>query len=76
MKEHLASDALLPCPFCGSGQTLVKPITYWTGMSSQTISVEVRHWCDEVIGIRGSGVVMRAKTEAEAIEKWNRRPPL
>lgn len=64
---------LLPCPFCGAGETIVKPQKYWTGMRSEVISVEVRHWCPEHTGVRGSGVTMRAKTEAEAIEKWNRR---
>lgn len=76
MTDSLTSDSLLPCPFCGAGQTLIKPNTYWTGMKSEVISVEVRHWCDETTGIRGSNVTMRAKTQAEAVEKWNRRPTL
>lgn len=74
--EQVTKGTLLPCPFCGAGQTLVEPRGYWTGMRSEIISVQVRHWCDETTGVGGSGVTMRAKTEAEAIEKWNRRPPL
>jgi hypothetical protein len=64
---------LLPCPFCGTGKTLVRPQKYWTGMRSEIISVEVQHWCEETTGVRGSHITMRAKTEAEAVGKWNRR---
>jgi hypothetical protein len=63
---------LLPCPFCAAGETIIAPRTYWTGMKSEIISVEVRHWCAET---GGSSIVMRGKTEDIAIEKWNRRPP-
>jgi hypothetical protein len=76
MNEPITKDALLPCPFCGAGQTLIEPRSYWTGMRSEIISVEVRHWCYETAGVGGSGVTMRAKTEVEAIEKWNRRTAL
>ena len=72
MSTHTRTD-LLPCPFCGAGETIVSPQTYWTGMRSQIISVEIRHWCPEQIGVRGSGATMRAKTEDEAVAKWNRR---
>lgn len=70
---HKRED-LLPCPFCAAGETLVDPKHYWTGMSSQVISVEVRHWCGpEETSVRGSSITMRAKTEEEAVAKWNRR---
>lgn len=74
--EQVPSDSLLPCPFCAGGETIIHHNTHWTGMRSVVISAEVRHWCPRETGIRGSSVVMRAKTEAEAIEAWNRRPPL
>lgn len=67
------SADLPPCPFCGAGETIIKPQTYWTGMRSEVISVEVRHWCEDPTGVRGSHVTMRAKTEAEAVAKWARR---
>jgi hypothetical protein len=67
------STSLLPCPFCSAGETMVKPNTHWTGMRSEIISVEVRHWCEETTGVRGSHITMRAKTEDEAVAKWNRR---
>lgn len=73
MSEQNTTDDLLPCPFCGAGTTIVQPNNYWTGMSSQVISVEIRHWCEKPTGIQGSGITMRAKTEEEARAKWNNR---
>lgn len=67
------SASLLPCPFCAAGETIIQPQHYWTGMSNKILSVEVRHWCKETTGVRGSHVTMRAKTEDEAVAKWNRR---
>lgn len=69
---HTRTD-LLPCPFCGAGETQVRENTHWTGMSSVIISVEVMHWCPRQTGVRGSGVQMRGKTEDEAVAAWNRR---
>lgn len=67
---------LLACPFCGSQEIVISPQNYWTGMRNTVISVEVRHWCEErQDGVRGSSVTMRAKTEDEAVAKWNRRAP-
>lgn len=66
-------ERLNPCPFCGAGETMIQPNTYWTGMRTEVLSVEVKHWCEEVTQIRGSAVTMRAKTESEAINKWNKR---
>lgn len=68
------SAELLPCPFCGAGESQVVPSYYWTGTTNTLISVEVKHWCHhETSGVRGSMVTMRAKTEAEAVVLWNRR---
>lgn len=67
-------SAPLPCPFCGGGETIIKPQYYWTGMRSEIISVEVKHWCEQFTSqITGSCIVMRGKTEDEAVAKWNRR---
>ncbi len=76
MTEQVSSDSLLPCPFCGGAETLIKQNKYWTGMQSVIISVDVYHWCPRETGIRGSCVTMRGKTQAEAVERWNRRVPL
>ena len=74
MTSHPSSNQDLPaCPFCGAGETQIRANTYWTGMRSEVLSVEVRHWCEETTGVQGSSITMRAKTEAEAIAKWSRR---
>jgi hypothetical protein len=65
---------LLPCPFCGSKDIVISPQNYWTGMRNTVLSVEVRHWCEpQQSGVRGSSITMRAKTEDEAVAKWNLR---
>lgn len=73
--EIADSVRLLPCPFCGAGETSVGPDSkHWAGMSWKILSWQVRHWCQEPDrGVRGSMVIIRAKTEPEVIEKWNRR---
>lgn len=73
MTDSLPTDDILACPFCGAGTTVVEPQTYWTGMRSEIISVEVRHWCEATTGVQGSRITMRAKTEQEARSKWNKR---
>lgn len=65
---------LKPCPFCPGGETKIIPSQFWTGARYEVHVVEVKHWClfyDDTI--TGSVIIMRAKTEAEAIEKWNTR---
>ena len=60
-----------PCPFCGAGTTKVHESTFWTGMSSQILSVTVQHWCE------GEGLTsflqVKGKTKQEAIDKWDTR---
>ena len=63
-----------PCPFCGAGETRVDEQTYWTGMRSQVLSVNLRHWCQKAEDDFVTPVfTIRARTEAQAIETWNRR---
>ena len=64
-------NTLKSCPFCGAGETLIVPNTFWTGRSSQIISVEVRHWCSDER--HKPYLCIKGKTEDEAIERWNRR---
>lgn len=66
--------ALKPCPFCGAGETLIKPATYWTGRQSVVLSVSVQHWCDKGDQQFNSILTIKRKTEAEAIAAWNARP--
>lgn len=73
----MSALALLPCPFCGAGETVVanrSPTIYMSGKSAEPISVEVRHWCVPVSGqpSRG-GITFVGRDEASAVAKWNRR---
>lgn len=70
---NLIGGDLLPCPFCGGTETQIRENKYWTGMGSKVMSVEIHHWCEKESGVRGSHITIRAKTEIEAIERWNRR---
>jgi len=68
------SDTFEPCPFCGNGETELKENTFWTGMRSKLISVDLIHWCDidgppplrRVVKITG-------KTREDAISAWSFR---
>jgi hypothetical protein len=66
--------ALLPCPFCGAGETISEPDSkHWTGMRTDILSWHIRHWCDypqyaPTLNVRG-------RTETESVERWNRRVP-
>ncbi len=64
---------LLPCPFCGGGETEVQEETYWTGMRSAISSVSVRHWCPRAEGQLQNLFDVKAKTREGAIAKWNTR---
>ena len=65
---------LLSCPFCGAGESRIDEKRYWTGMRSQIVSVELRHWCE---GAKfRSYLCIRGQTRDEVIEKWNTRVPV
>lgn len=66
-------EALLPCPFCGAGQTQFQSEDYWTGQRSKTLSVTIRHWCEIKPGELSVVFGIKAKTEEAAIAKWNTR---
>lgn len=66
-------EKLKPCPFCGAGQTLLKPETLWTGMSNKLVSVTVQHWCEKEDGNLQSFLQVKRKTQEEAIAAWNTR---
>lgn len=67
----MSEQVLLPCPFCGAGETRVDVKNYWTGMKSEVISATVMHHCPK--SPLSSLLQLTAKTEAEAIALWNRR---
>lgn len=63
-----------PCPFCGGTDTEIKENTHWTGMRSQLISVDLRHWCNnEDDSFVSPFIKIRARTKSQAIEEWNKR---
>lgn len=64
---------LLPCPFCGAGETQIQPTLYWTGMRNNILSVTIRHWCQPLGAVHGTLLQVKGKTEEEAIASWNRR---
>lgn len=70
-------EKLLPCPFCGSGETMLHYNTgVWRGVEGygEPISVEVRHWCADVEGNPKSRLLALVGRDKEtAIAKWNTR---
>lgn len=62
---------LLPCPFCGDGETQFREVKHWTGTHHIVISVEINHWCE----YENQNLVINVKgvTYDEVIARWNRR---
>lgn len=65
---------LLPCPFCGAGESRIDHQNMWTGMRNQLVCVHIRHWCEKP---SRSHLCITANTEEEAVAEWNGRaaPP-
>lgn len=70
-----AAPSLMPCPFCGAGDTQIHVNKgTWTGQGfGEPVSVEVRHWCLQDMGQPSRGIVRVGRDEASAIAAWNRR---
>ena len=66
---------LLPCPFCGAGQTLLKDNgRMWTGMKlSDPVSVSVQHWCEDDPGQPNRVIERIGRDRESAILAWNKR---
>lgn len=71
------TDALLPCPFCGAGQTYIHVNKGpWNGRGyGEPVSVEVRHWCADIPGQLSRMIAVAGRDESSAIAAWNRRTP-
>jgi len=68
---------LLPCPFCGAGQSEFRENgrTWMGGRYSEPTSVSVMHWCEEVPG-QPSRVIQRVgRARESAVAAWNLRAP-
>jgi len=72
------TDKIIPCPLCGSDEIVIDPQTYWTGRSSQVISVTLRHWCKDFSkdNFDKKSITIRARSEEAAIALWNQRPKI
>lgn len=71
----MSDRELLPCPFCGAGETQIRENgKIWLGMKfSEPSSVSVFHWCEAVPGQPSRPIERVGRDEASAIEAWNRR---
>ena len=67
--------ALLPCPFCGAGETVVQENGRpWLGKKyGEPTSVSVRHWCDHADGQPSRVIERVGRDRTSAINAWNRR---
>ncbi|NOV22892.1 hypothetical protein E5S69_04990 [Cupriavidus necator] len=66
---------LLPCPFCGAGETVLHVNKgTWNGQGyGEPVSIEIRHWCPQEPGQPSRPILRIGRDEASAIAAWNRR---
>jgi len=72
------SDRLLPCPWCGAGETeVVENGKIWLGMKySEPSSVSVRHHCARIPGQPSRMLERVGRDRASAVSAWNTRVPV
>lgn len=73
-------EELLPCPFCGAGETSVREIrspgVRMDGKPNALISVEIGHHCDKGPGhLLRQNITMAGRDRESAFAAWNRRWP-
>jgi hypothetical protein len=76
MDDDLSPPGLLPCPFCGGGETRLSEAHLPPRMEGPgaLISVTLRHWCENVApGTVSATREVRGRDLASATAEWNRR---
>lgn len=66
------AELVMPCPFCGAGETRFDEQKHWTGLRYVVIAVTLRHWCDSN-DARKPTITITRKTEDECLLVWERR---
>ena len=68
---------LMPCPFCGAGESQIHVNKgTWNGRGyGEPVSVEVRHWCTDVPGQPSRMISRAGRDAASATAAWNTRTP-
>lgn len=68
-------EKLLPCPFCGAGNTEIRDNgKVWSGMGySAPTSTSVFHHCKPVAGQPSRAIERVGRDRASAIAAWNQR---
>ena len=66
---------LLPCPFCGAGETEVRENgKTWLGMKYfEPVSVSILHWCTPIEGQPSRPIERIGRDLESAISAWNMR---
>lgn len=74
---NTTQEELLPCPFCGAGETSIRENgKVWTGMKySEPSSVSVLHHCEKIEGQPSRSIERVGRDLTSAIAAWNRRTP-
>ncbi len=71
----MTEEALLPCPFCGEGETEIRENTMWSGQSQVILSVSIRHFCPRELGQPTRAIERIGRDRESAIKAWNQRAP-
>lgn len=69
----MIEEALLPCPFCGGGETEIRENTMWGGRSQVVLSVSIRHFCPRELGQPTRAIERIGRDRESAIKAWNQR---